>query len=113
MKCKKCNNILPDDSKFCSFCGSKVEKEKVYCSHCGEKIDFDLSICPFCGKHVGAISNEVDEESVLFDILAFLIPILGIVLWVATKDKTPNKANALIKWAFAGILVNIVVRILY
>lgn len=33
MKCKRCNNIIPENSRFCSYCGAKAEKEEENMRH--------------------------------------------------------------------------------
>lgn len=30
MKCNKCNQIIPDDSRFCHLCGNKIPEESTY-----------------------------------------------------------------------------------
>lgn len=116
MYCKKCGKEIESDSRFCSSCSAKVEVEvkKVYCTHCGEKIDYNLSTCPFCGKVVMSGSSlEDDKESLLLEVLSFLIPIMGFILWAITKDKTPIKANGIIKWAAAGFIFFFIIRIIF
>lgn len=116
MYCKKCGEKLEKDSKFCSHCGSKVEIEikKVYCTHCGEKIEYNLDVCPFCSKKVfNGYSGENDTESLILQIFSFLIPILGLILWIVTKDKTPVRANAIIKWAACGFVFFFLIKILF
>lgn len=116
MYCKKCGKEIEKDSKFCSSCGTKVENQvrKVYCSHCGEKIEYNLNTCPFCGKKViSGYLAEDDQESLLLEIFSFLIPIMGLVLWAVTKDKAPNKANGIIKWAAVGFVFFFLIRIIF
>lgn len=51
MKCNNCNNIIPDDSKFCKFCGAKiaVENSTIECPSCHNHIPADSKFCPDCG----------------------------------------------------------------
>jgi len=116
MYCQKCGKKLENDSQFCSNCGEKVEKEvkQSYCTHCGKKIDSTINICPFCNQNVATgYSNTPDEESMLLQISAFLVPIAGLIIWATTKDKTPNRANGVIKWAGAGFIFFTLLRILF
>lgn len=115
MYCKKCGKEIENDSRFCSGCGAKVEVEikKAYCTYCGKEIDANLNTCPFCSKKViTGILSEDDQENLLLEILSFLIPIMGLVLWAVTKDKTPIRANGIIKWAAVGFVFFFLIRII-
>lgn len=66
MKCNKCNNEIPDNSKFCLHCGTKVEvtDEKV-CPKCGNKNPLDARFCTDCGtrfRNPNCIENENSHE---------------------------------------------------
>ena len=73
MNCPKCNNALPDDSKFCQYCGANMDTTRVatpippepnhlnpppsvksprpqYCKRCGNIIDSQTKVCSGCGK---------------------------------------------------------------
>lgn len=115
MKCEKCKAEIPIDSKFCTSCGSKVENvKKVYCTHCGEQIDSNLSVCPYCGKNVKTgLVNELDQENHLLELCAFLFPIAGILMWAATKDKTPIRASGILKWTMVGIIFWTIKKIIF
>lgn len=50
MKCNKCNQEIPDNSKFCLHCGAKVEVvDGVVCTRCGYKNVYDALFCTECG----------------------------------------------------------------
>lgn len=116
MYCKKCGKKLEADSKFCDKCGEKVQMEvkQVYCTNCGKQIAYNLSICPFCEKGVmSGYSNTLDEESLPLQIVAFLIPIVGLILWATTKEKTPKRADGIIKWAACGFIFFFILKLFF
>ena len=54
-KCKKCNAVLENDTKFCPICGEKVDDECkiLICKNCGETLDDGAIFCGNCGTKVG------------------------------------------------------------
>lgn len=48
------------------------------------------------------------DASIWLKILSFLIPIVGLILWVVKKDKAPVAAKSCITWAAVGFIVNLV-----
>ena len=58
VKCAKCGNEIPQNSKFCPNCGSvngDTEKtEKIKCSNCGYNYDKNVKFCPECGNAYNA-----------------------------------------------------------
>lgn len=77
MKCPKCHNEIPDNSKFCNECGAslatnssnqdspvpmdkQVHKDLVKCPQCGEFNYSDAETCSRCGT---ALSGKALEEA--------------------------------------------------
>ncbi|MGA0435233.1 MAG: hypothetical protein ACO3MV_06160 [Flavobacteriales bacterium] len=58
------------------------------------------------------ISNSNDMPSAGLNILSFLIPIVGVIIYFVDKEKLPRKANAAIKAALWGVLISIVLGLL-
>ena len=54
-----------------------------------------------------------DAPSTGFAILSFFFPLVGLVLWLVWKDKTPLKAKSCGKGALIGVIVNVVFSIIY
>ena len=53
-----------------------------------------------------------NENYTLFKVLSFLIPIVGLVLFLVWKDSEPEKAKACGKWALIGFVVSFVLGII-
>ena len=88
----------------------KVVKSKFttrrFCSYCGQEIMPQAVVCPHCGGAVSA-SLEADIPSTGLNVLAFFIPLAGLILYLVYHDKTPNKAKAISKWALIGFGIGI------
>ena len=72
---------------YCSKCGKEVNNEAVVCIHCG---------CAIENKKT-SITNQNDAPSTGFAVLGFLIPLVGLILYLVNKDTSPLKANPLEK----------------
>lgn len=80
------------------------------CKFCGATLPDNATICPQCGAphepvSSNIISAEDDRPSVGLNILSFLVPIVGIILYFATKGQYPIKAKANLKWAIISIVI--------
>lgn len=66
MICKKCGNILPQDSVYCPICGAEVEKGAAggregegICPVCGGRYQADDMFCPTCGNDLSKENKPV------------------------------------------------------
>lgn len=74
MKCNKCSQEIPDNSKFCLHCGTKVElTDSIVCPKCGYKNPSDATFCTECGNSLQSLlgkevhgSNELDANKYNF-----------------------------------------------
>lgn len=81
-----------------------------YCATCGKEIVDQAVICPHCGAAVSGSAHEVDVPSTGLNVLSFLLPIIGLILFIVYQGKTPNKAKAIGKWALIGFIVGLVLQ---
>jgi hypothetical protein len=81
-----------------------------YCAHCGGEVAEEAVICPKCGCAVAAA--EPDIPSTGMNILCFFFPVVGLILYLVWKDKTPLKAKGVGKWAIIGACVSVALGIL-
>ncbi len=81
----------------------------MFCKNCGKEIDDKAAICIHCGvaTNEGEMNPE-DQPSIGLNILSFLIPIVGLILYFTMKNSTPKKASAIIKWTIASIIIYVV-----
>ena len=79
-----------------------------YCSKCGEELLEEAVICPHCGCRVGNFSLKDDPPSTGLNVLAFLLPLVGLILFIVYSDKEPAKAKAIGKWSLIGFIIGAV-----
>jgi len=99
----------------------KISDNEKYCSHCGAVILKAAEICPKCGCRVASVQNvavqnayyEQDSPSFGFAVLGFLIPLLGLILYIMWKNETPLKAKSCGKGALLGFILNVVCGIIF
>ena len=78
-----------------------------YCQHCGKEIMQKSFICPYCGCKTDTFMQQDDNPSVGLNILSFILPIVGLVIYLANLDKTPEKAKSAGKWAIIGFVLGL------
>ncbi len=74
-----------------------------------------MIICAFwfsSRAEMSASVNGEDTPSAGYAILGFLIPLVGLILYLSAKDKTPLKARSAGRGALAGVAVSLVFYIL-
>ena len=70
-----------------------------YCTKCGKELVDEAVICPVCGCACSPdfynAHKEADQVSIGLCILAFFIPIFGLIFWAIKRQETPKNANAI------------------
>lgn len=79
-----------------------------YCSHCGTQLQDEAAFCSQCGHSVTTHSATPDNPSIGLNIVAFLLPIVGLILYLVNHEKSPNKAKSIGKWALISFALNCV-----
>lgn len=79
-----------------------------YCTHCGGELADEAVICPNCGSAVPQAETEKnDKRSVGLNIVGFLFPLIGLILYLCLKKDTPIRAKSIGKWALIGVILDI------
>ena len=89
--------------KYCTKCGKELLDEAVICTGCGcATTDFPQKT-----------ETEADAPNMGFAVLGFFIPLVGLILYLVWKDKTPKKAKSAGKGALIGFCVSVAFWIIY
>ena len=86
---------------YCVNCGKKIEDNQKYCTNCG----FNNS----CNNK----NDNNDKSSVLLNVIGFIWPLIGLIIFICTKDKNPIKAKKVGKWSLIGFITKISVHKLF
>ena len=93
---------------FCTYCGAKVADDALFCPNCGASMSKGASSD---ASHTGGYFHTAPRrdygESLGIAILAFIFPIVGVILWAVWKDGEPGKANSALKGLWACLCCNI------
>ena len=88
---------------FCTKCGHEIVDEAVVCTKCG---------CAVNGAH--CISKAVTDEDTpngLLNILGFLIPLAGLIMFCVMHSTSPRKANQIGIFSLFGFIINFILII--
>lgn len=81
---------------FCSKCGKEIANEAVVCIHCG---------CAVNGNAPGTTSEDIPNGGL--NVLGFLIPIVGLIMYCVMHGQTPKKANQIGLFSLVGFIINL------
>lgn len=85
-----------------------------YCPSCGEKLNSDYRICPHCGETLEQDPSEqqstntqppVQGNAFPWGVLGFIIPLLGLILFLIWKEENPVAAKAAGTGALASVII--------
>lgn len=85
-----------------------------YCTHCGGELADEAVLCPNCGSAVpqAQTPERNDKRSVGLNIIGFLFPLIGLILFLCLKKDTPIRAKSIGKWALIGVIFSIVIGVI-
>lgn len=94
-------------AKFCANCGSEMEKDATFCTNCGSSNDGTVS------SSVESSGNGHNGMATAGFILAFFVPILGLIFSIIGVKKASQFNGNGRGLAIAGIIISVVSWILY
>lgn len=94
--CAYCGARIDDGASFCPNCGARIEKAESFTK--GEPID-----SAFTGGSDYSAPRRDYTGSTGVAVLAFLIPLAGLICWLVWKDTQPGKANSALKGLWAHL----------
>ena len=86
---------------YCKNCGKTVEDNSSYCNHCGVQ---------FAETSAADVSD--DRPSFGFALAGFLIPLVGLILFLVYDRKQPKRAKSAGKGALIGFITQIILYII-
>lgn len=86
-----------------------------YCPNCGKPVDPKAVICPHCGVPLPkrSIINTNDTGSIWWGMLGFLIPIVGLILFIYWKNTEPDNARVAGIGALLSVIGAAIINFLY
>lgn len=82
-----------------------------YCQHCGTQCVSQAVVCPNCGvpfQNGNSYAMQIDKPTTPLKVISFLIPLIGLILYIIYLDKKPLSAREYGKMACIGVGVGVV-----
>lgn len=128
--CSLCGASNDENSKFCTSCGAPFSTEKTNASY-SENTHYVNGNQPYnsysdskqnsyqnmynsqnnnsCNN---TYSSQNDKPDTLYNVLSFLIPLAGLIIFLSEKDKSPKKARSAAKFALISVAVRAVAYVI-
>lgn len=88
---------------FCAKCGKEIKDEAVVCTNCG---------CAVNGaNNIANVTVGEDTPNGLLNVLGFLVPLAGLIMFCVMQGKTPRKANQIGLFSLIGFIINFILII--
>lgn len=97
----------------------------MYCKNCGKELNEKYSVCLNCGvpiegnqvnknevKENNNVTNEDDKGGFLWGLLGFLVPLVGLILFLVWRDSKPRTAKVVGKGALVSVILSIALTVL-
>lgn len=103
--------------RTCRNCGGPIYDGEFNCSRCGQPVNISMGNM----GNMGNIGNQnyqniqgqsVDRRSIVLNILAFIFPLLGLIMWLVSKRTKPIRARSILNWTIAGFCLTIMFNII-
>lgn len=93
----------------------------MYCVKCGKEIHDEAVVCPHCGCATGKPFpnqqqknyNPDDAPNIGYAILGFLIPIVGLILYLIWYSEYPQRAKSAGKGALISFIISVALVVIY
>ncbi len=109
-------NSVPPQNNYANYnYNSYGNQQFKYCTRCGNQCDPRAVICVKCGMQFNDMYSKIptgdDKPSGGLKFLCFLIPIVGLILYLVNMKDKPISAKAYGKMALIGFIIGIILYV--
>lgn len=98
--------------KYCTRCGCELNDDAKFCTSCGARVSNEGNTPNHFNNNMNTASIATDNEStVIYGVLSFLFPIVGLILFLVYNDTKPRRAKTSGKCALASVIIGIVIAV--
>lgn len=118
MYCKNCGQNLDDTARWCPACGTKQEVETVQAEPVSDADYFaapPTAPQPPVAPHPPVDFMEekpADKGGFLWGLLGYLVPLVGLILFLVWKDTKPKTSKAAGIGALVSVILGVIVYII-
>lgn len=105
MYCSHCGTNLNGDEKFCPNCGAPVSEQK------SQSDPFAAKSTTFSDAQPKAQTATGDAPSAGYAIIGFLMPIVGLILYIAWRNEYPLRAKSCGRGALVNVILSAILMI--
>lgn len=115
MYCTKCGNQISDEAVICPKCGCIVNKTAYDAAFNAVKQQENVQAQTNQNtvNYQPNIPEKKDEANIALCVLAFFIPLFGIIIYIADHKKAPNSTKKYLIWSLVGIGLTVAFYIIY
>lgn len=111
--CANCGTQMSDDAAFCGNCGTPAPQQQppVQNAYIPEQPVYTAPQPTYDNPtyvEPPVTTPSADVPSGGLNFLAFMFPIVGLILFLSMKSSTPVKAKSIGKWALIGGILQVV-----
>lgn len=105
--CPNCGNSIESDSEVCYKCGVNPQnvKHKKFCPYCGKAVNEEQVICLNCRESIE--NTVIDNANGGIKIICFLIPIIGLILYLSNINTRKEYATDCGSSALCGFIIGL------
>jgi len=102
--CNKCGAPIDDDMEVCQYCGSLNPNFRRNTDQEGEF----FKNYPVVENNPDITQNDIDNPSIVLNIIGFIFPVLGLILYFTNRNSKPQLSSVLLKWCIAGFIKEVI-----
>ncbi len=125
--CRNCGKEVKKGQSVCLNCGFKPLDGETFCQNCGATTQIGQKLCTECGFLLeGTKADEaevhiedVSEKRLLsrpevtgYSILGFLLPIIGLIIYLINSEQDPKACKPIVIASAAGVALQFVLGVM-
>ena len=114
VKCNNCGAMMSNKVLTCPKCGNPIKSPSApyFEPNQPSQIPYNSPQFPNNPPQYPIQPQYYDNPSTGLNIISFLIPLVGWIMYFSKREHTPNKAKACAKWAWIGFGISCLLEIL-
>ena len=98
---------------FCIKCGKQMENGATFCTSCGNQAEPVASSAQSAHGQGPPSNSKEDKRSIGLNILSFILPLVGLFLFLGHRKKMPIRAKSIGISTLVGAVIDIMLVFIF